>query len=255
MMRATVERGRNGRLHTQPSDRSADRSAPARKRLIRGDLLQDPKNILLFDEGGGQLFQWRGPGVYEAHSFYIVRGKDALVLGREAIRRMFKEYGCREDLASHACRKQAGTMVQSPAWFQVSRHDGDALRPGYGSGVVELFEMKGFTCRMPQQRSSRPTRRSMARRQGAEEGGQDRGQVSGEDDCCQQRAGAVELPAERRQARSLCRRRHARGQRPAGTADGPRPCCGGRRLGPARRRSGRRRSCRRTRRAGPDRLT
>jgi hypothetical protein len=57
------------------------------------DLIADDKNVLLFDGGGGQFFHWRGPGIYEAHSIYIARGKDALGKGREAIRRMFHEYG------------------------------------------------------------------------------------------------------------------------------------------------------------------
>lgn len=48
-------------------------------------LLIDPRNICLFDERGGAMFAWRGPGIYEGHSFFKVRGRDALKLGREII--------------------------------------------------------------------------------------------------------------------------------------------------------------------------
>lgn len=109
------------------------------------DLLSDDKNIILFDDGGGQLFHWKGPGIYEAHSFYLVRGKEALALGREAIRRMFEEYGAEklwrappvENRAARWFNRQLGFkslgIVQMPLYYSET-------------GVCELFEMRGLSC-------------------------------------------------------------------------------------------------------------
>ena len=106
-------------------------------------LLADEKSITLFDEGGGQFFHWRGPGIYEAHSFYIVRGKDALVLGREAIRRMFEEYGAEK------IWRATPVINRSARWFNRQlgfKSLGITGMPEYGMGPCELFEMKGLTC-------------------------------------------------------------------------------------------------------------
>jgi hypothetical protein len=48
-------------------------------------LLSDERNIWLFDERGGAVFAWRGPGIYEGHSFFRVRGREALKAGRECL--------------------------------------------------------------------------------------------------------------------------------------------------------------------------
>lgn len=57
------------------------------------EILADQHSVLLFDEGGGQFFHWKGPGIFEAHSFYLVRGREAIERGREAVARMFSEFG------------------------------------------------------------------------------------------------------------------------------------------------------------------
>jgi len=106
-------------------------------------LLADPKNILLFDEGGGQFFHWKGPGIYEAHSFYLVRGRQALAKGREAIRLMFEEYGAEK-------LWRAPPIENRPArWFNRQlgfRSLGVVQMPLIYSdtGICELFEMKGL---------------------------------------------------------------------------------------------------------------
>lgn len=46
-------------------------------------LLADRRNICLVDEGGGAIFAWRGPGVFEGHSFFRVRGREAIRLGKQ----------------------------------------------------------------------------------------------------------------------------------------------------------------------------
>jgi hypothetical protein len=50
--------------------------------LCADKLVEDRRNIFLVDEGGGALFAWRGPGIYEGHSFFLVRGREAISLGR-----------------------------------------------------------------------------------------------------------------------------------------------------------------------------
>lgn len=51
-------------------------------------LLGDTRNRLYFDERGGAIFAWRGPGIYEGHSFFRVRGREAIRAGREALSHM-----------------------------------------------------------------------------------------------------------------------------------------------------------------------
>jgi hypothetical protein len=48
-------------------------------------LITDRRNRIIFDERGGACFAWRGPGIFEGHSFFLVRGREALSAGREAI--------------------------------------------------------------------------------------------------------------------------------------------------------------------------
>lgn len=58
-------------------------------------LVEDHRNVCLVSEGGGFIFAWRGPGVYEAHSFFLPthRGKFAIRAGREALEMLHDEYG------------------------------------------------------------------------------------------------------------------------------------------------------------------
>jgi hypothetical protein len=51
-------------------------------------LVADARNRLYFDERGGAIFAWRGPGIYEGHSFFRVRGSDAVEFGRELLGKM-----------------------------------------------------------------------------------------------------------------------------------------------------------------------
>lgn len=73
---------------------------PAIRPTVGGDgtldaeaLLSDRRNVCLMDEGGGAMFAWRGPGVYEGHSFFRVRGKAAISLGRGMLACMGINYG------------------------------------------------------------------------------------------------------------------------------------------------------------------
>lgn len=51
-------------------------------------LVTDRRNICLMSQGGGAIFAWRGPGVYEGHSFFRVRGREAIALGKAILSKM-----------------------------------------------------------------------------------------------------------------------------------------------------------------------
>lgn len=53
-------------------------------------LIADSRNVCLFNEAGGALFAWRGPGIYEGHSFFRARGRDALKMGATMLGIMFE---------------------------------------------------------------------------------------------------------------------------------------------------------------------
>lgn len=54
-------------------------------------LVADPRNVLLMGEGGGVLFQWLEPGLYEAHTQFLpeARGAGSVQNVRDALRWMF----------------------------------------------------------------------------------------------------------------------------------------------------------------------
>lgn len=49
------------------------------------EVLAEPLHVCLIEGESGALFMWRGPGIYEVHLFFAVRGREALNL----IERMF----------------------------------------------------------------------------------------------------------------------------------------------------------------------
>jgi len=44
------------------------------------EALANPLNVCLLEGESGAVFAWRGPGIYEIHLFYAVRGREALNL-------------------------------------------------------------------------------------------------------------------------------------------------------------------------------
>lgn len=104
------------------------------------DVLADEKNITLFDEGGGQFFHWKGPGIYEAHSFYLVRGADALSRGREAVRRMFEDYGAEKIWRAPA------SWNRRARWFNRQLGFKSLGEIDTAEGRCELFELRGSKC-------------------------------------------------------------------------------------------------------------
>jgi hypothetical protein len=44
------------------------------------EVLANPLNVCIVEGDSGAIFAWRGPGIYEIHLFYAVRGREALKL-------------------------------------------------------------------------------------------------------------------------------------------------------------------------------
>jgi hypothetical protein len=44
------------------------------------EALSNPLNVCIVEGESGAVFAWRGPGIYEIHLFFAVRGRDALRL-------------------------------------------------------------------------------------------------------------------------------------------------------------------------------
>lgn len=52
------------------------------------ELIEDERNIFLRDGENGAAFAWRGPGVYEGHSFFTARGFEAIRIGKAMLNSM-----------------------------------------------------------------------------------------------------------------------------------------------------------------------
>jgi hypothetical protein len=59
------------------------------------ELLADPLHVCLVDGDSGALFAWRGPGIYEVHVFFAVRGRRALDLIADMLDFMRDRHGAR----------------------------------------------------------------------------------------------------------------------------------------------------------------
>lgn len=52
------------------------------------EFLAESLHVCLIDGDSGALFAWRGPGIYEVHVFFAVRGRAALDLGHAMLAMM-----------------------------------------------------------------------------------------------------------------------------------------------------------------------
>lgn len=57
------------------------------------ELLSEPLHVCLIEGESGAMFANRGPGIYEMHVFYAVRGRAAVSLARKMIDMMRHEHG------------------------------------------------------------------------------------------------------------------------------------------------------------------
>lgn len=99
-------------------------------------LLADRRNVCLIADGGGAMFAWRGPGVFEIHVFLFARGRAAIDLICAMLSRMAANYGARHiwaliPMASRNvrwCARQCGMKSLGP----LTSPDGEQ----------ELFDMR-----------------------------------------------------------------------------------------------------------------
>lgn len=104
------------------------------------EVLAEPLHICLVEGDSGAIFAWRGPGIYEAHVFFAVRGRQAFNLAlrfQEAI----KELGARKlwSLIPESDRKIC-LFLRQLGWSA-----GDVLTTR--DGPKQLFTMELETCR------------------------------------------------------------------------------------------------------------
>lgn len=59
------------------------------------EVLSEPLHVCLVDGDSGAIFAWRGPGTYEAHMFFAVRGRTALRLAHDMLDHMKLYHGAR----------------------------------------------------------------------------------------------------------------------------------------------------------------
>lgn len=104
--------------------------------LDSSDLLADRRNVCLVSAGGGMLFRWSGPGVFDTHVFMAVRGRKALTLTKQMLAYMGSDFDARH---LWAMIPAASRHVQ---WF--ARQCGmQALGPITApDGEHQLFEMR-----------------------------------------------------------------------------------------------------------------
>jgi hypothetical protein len=75
----------------QEVDRWIRRDFPEAESLVGA--LEDEMNVCLAEGEGGVIFVWRGPGVFECHCFFDLRGRQALDACHAMFDHMRREYG------------------------------------------------------------------------------------------------------------------------------------------------------------------
>lgn len=102
------------------------------------DLVANPRNICLYSPGGGALFVWCAPRVYEGHSFFLARGRDAIKLGLA----MLAEMDGIADLIWGATPE----VLKQARWFNRKIGFASLGFADTASGRCELFEKRFGLC-------------------------------------------------------------------------------------------------------------
>lgn len=105
------------------------------------DLIADRNNVCLFDDRGGAMFVWRGPGIYEGHSFFRVRGRDAIRLGTTLVHSMIDLFGAGMIWGATPLDNRSARWFNRQLGFQSL---GEIDRPE--SGRCELFVLESDPC-------------------------------------------------------------------------------------------------------------
>lgn len=110
-----------------------------------GDLdvttLFNGRNVILSAPGGGAVFAWSSPGVFEGHSFFLptIRGRKAVALGREMLIFMFR-HGAQRIWGQTPADNRPACMFNRLLGFKSLGFD-TAPFP-QGRIEVELFQME-----------------------------------------------------------------------------------------------------------------
>lgn len=105
------------------------------------DFLINPLNVCLVSGESGTLFAWRGPGVFEAHVFYAVRGAEALRLAGSMQDTMRRAYGAQYFWSLLPLENRAARMFCRLIGWKSQGH----LQTQYGS--EEMFVSETIPCR------------------------------------------------------------------------------------------------------------
>jgi hypothetical protein len=99
-------------------------------------LVLDRRNVFFLADGGGMAFIWRGPGIYEAHTHFLVRGREALGLARAMMAHLWTEYQVRMVWGL------TPVTLRHARWFnrKLGKSQGVMETP---DGPCELFVMEG----------------------------------------------------------------------------------------------------------------
>ena len=108
-------------------------------------IIDNPRNIILMGLFGGAMFVWTGPGVYEAHDFFLPegRGKWALKVSRLMLSLMFSTYGAWMIWAQTPVDNRACRFFNRRLGFVSQGKDRAVLLPGHPAQEVEIFVLKG----------------------------------------------------------------------------------------------------------------
>lgn len=108
-------------------------------------LIENLRNVVLMAEHGGALFVWSGPGVYDAHDFFLPsgRGKWALEASKTILGAMFDLYDAEMIWAQTPVENRACRFFNRRLGFKSRGVEHAILIPGQPAREVELFVLKG----------------------------------------------------------------------------------------------------------------
>lgn len=101
-------------------------------------LVTDERNVCLLGDGGGVLFAWRGPGVFEGHSFFLAehRGAAAICDARAMLAMMRDQFGARIIWGLTPCENRASRYFNRICGMVSA---GEIATP---EGLCELFVLE-----------------------------------------------------------------------------------------------------------------
>lgn len=108
-------------------------------------LIDNPRNVILLGQHGGAMFVWCGPGIYDAHDFFLPegRGKWAMKASLTMLAMMFDGHGAEMIWAQTPVENRACRFFNRRLGFKSRGTEQAILIPGQPPQEVELFVLKG----------------------------------------------------------------------------------------------------------------